>query len=233
MGDEKPLVGGIAAEAPADVVIQPAPEHLRQRPLCHLQAVLVSPSPVVCQEEQKIVGGGKFRRAVQDLLPRGQQRGTVPLPLLVNSRQKLLEAHHAAQAAFGEVSPSEKGPLLRRQENAGRPPAVSGERLTDRHIDAVQVGPLLPVHFNRDKPAVQQCCGLGVLEALMGHDVAPVAGAIADTEEDGLVLLTGPEERLLTPGIPVHRILRVLEEVGAGFVLQMVGHRFTSFLPLG
>ncbi len=47
------------------------------------------------------------------------------------------------------------------------------------------------------------------------HDVAPVAGGVADGEEDRLVFLARLGERLLAPGIPVDRVVGVLEEVRA------------------
>lgn len=42
----------------------------------------------------------------------------------------------------------------------------------------------------------------------------PAAGAGADAEKDGLVVLFGPAEGIIAPGIPVRRVLRVLEEAG-------------------
>ena len=50
---------------------------------------------------------------------------------------------------------------------------------------------LLPVHFNGDKIFVEQLGDFGVLKALPGHHMAPVAGAVADAEKDRLVLLLG------------------------------------------
>jgi hypothetical protein len=41
--------------------------------------------------------------------------------------------------------------------------------------------------------------------------MTPVAGAVADTEENGFILFFGLSESLLSPGIPVHRIVCVLE----------------------
>ena len=56
----------------------------------------------------------------------------------------------------------------------------------------------------------------GVLERLVLHHVAPVAGRVADREQDRPVLLAGAGERLVAPGVPVDRVLGVLEQVGAG-----------------
>ena len=49
------------------------------------------------------------------------------------------------------------------------------------------------------------------LEALPLHDVAPVTGAVPDTQEDHLLLSPGLLDGLLAPGVPVHRICLMLE----------------------
>jgi len=53
--------------------------------------------------------------------------------------------------------------------------------------------------------------------------MAPVAGGVAHGEEDGLVLLCCGLEGLLAPGVPVHGVVGVLEEVGAFFGEEAVG----------
>ena len=54
-----------------------------------------------------------------------------------------------------------------------------------------------------------------VLERLALHHVAPVAGGVADAEEDGLVLGAGLLQGLRPPGVPVHRVVGVLQQVRA------------------
>lgn len=44
-------------------------------------------------------------------------------------------------------------------------------------------------------------------------NMAPVAGGIANREENRLILLPRLGEGLLRPGKPVHRIMSVLEQV--------------------
>jgi hypothetical protein len=56
-----------------------------------------------------------------------------------------------------------------------------------------------------------------VLEALVLHDVAPVARRVAHRQKNGFVLLARTGERLITPGIPVNRVVFVLEEIGTCF----------------
>src|SRR5262249_33535561 len=67
-----------------------------------------------------------------------------------------------------------------------------------------------------------QLGGRGVFERLALHDVAPVARAVADREQDRPVLGTGARERLLSPRVPVDGVLRVLEEVGARLLREPV-----------
>ena len=74
------------------------------------------------------------------------------------------------------------------------------------------------------KSLVQQPGDLRVLEALVGHHVAPMAGRIADGQEDRLLLGRGPRPSLGAPGIPVDRIVGVLQQIGADFVRQSIGH---------
>ena len=63
---------------------------------------------------------------------------------------------------------------------------------------------------------------LRVLEALVLHHMTPVAGGIADREEDRFILGTGLFERDIAPGIPIDGIGGVLEQVGAGFAGQAI-----------
>jgi hypothetical protein len=57
------------------------------------------------------------------------------------------------------------------------------------------------------------------------HYMAPVTGVVADGEEDGFVLNPGPMERLLTPGVPIHRIMRVQQKVRTLLVYQVIAVR--------
>jgi hypothetical protein len=43
--------------------------------------------------------------------------------------------------------------------------------------------------------------------------MAPVASRVADREEDRLLLLSGTSERLLSPWVPLHGVLSMLEKV--------------------
>src|SRR3546814_16856067 len=69
------------------------------------------------------------------------------------------------------------------------------------------------------------------LERLVGHHVAPVAGRVADRQQDRDVALAGRRERLLTPGVPIDRVVGVLSQVRAGLVREAVGTGPRSTVP--
>ena len=68
----------------------------------------------------------------------------------------------------------------RREPHAHRPPALPCRHLHECHVDAVDVRPLFAIHLDRHEVLVEQRGHAGVLEAFVFHDVAPVAGGIAD-----------------------------------------------------
>jgi hypothetical protein len=90
------------------------------------------------------------------------------------------------------------------------------------NVDGIQVGSLLAVNLDGDEMLVENRGGGRVFEGFALHDVAPVAGGVPDGEEDRLVLVPGPLERLLGPGVPVDRVVRVLPEVGARLAGEVV-----------
>ena len=110
------------------------------------------------------------------------------------------------------------------QEDGHRPAAAAGHRLDRGHVDRVEVGTLLAVDLDRDEPVVQVAGGRLVLERLAFHHVAPVAGRIADRQEDRAVEELRPGQRVGSPGEPIDRVVRVLEQVRAGLSGEAVGH---------
>ena len=91
-------------------------------------------------------------------------------------------------------------------------------------VDLVDVGALFAVDFDVHEQRVHDRRGLRILERLVSHDVAPMAGGIANRQQNRLVLFACKLERFFAPRVPVHRILRVLLQVGAGFPSEAVRH---------
>ena len=129
-------------------------------------------------------------------------------------KQPRLPAH----VVFRQIGGGEKGLLLRRHDNGERPAAAAGHGGADLHVNRVHVWPLLPVHLHRDEAPVQNLRHLPILKGLVGHHMAPVTGGIAYAEKNGLVLPLRPLKSLLTPGVPVHRVLPVLAQIGGAFL---------------
>ena len=111
----------------------------------------------------------------------------------------------------------EGGQVVRGEEHRERPAAgAAREQLVRDLVDPVEVRALLAVHLDVDEVLVHHPRGGLVLERFVGHDVAPVARGVADGEEDRPALPPRAVEGFRPPRVPVHRIVRVLEEVGAG-----------------
>jgi len=147
------------------------------------------------------------------------------LPPVDDREQHAAEAGHVAAVALvgREVGAAEEGLKVGREEDRHGPAAVAGRALDEGHVNLVEVGALLAVHLDADEVFVEDAADLGVLEALVLHDVAPVARRVADAEEDGPFQGAGAGQRLVAPGEPVHGVVGVLAEVGAGFLREPVG----------
>ena len=124
-----------------------------------------------------------------------------------------------------EVGAAEERLAVGREEDGERPAAAAGDRDDGLHVDRVDVGPLLAVDLDADEVLVHHARRLGRLERLALHHVAPVAGRVADREQDRLVLVARLRERLLAPRVPVDRVVGVLQEVRAGLLREAVRHR--------
>ena len=141
------------------------------------------------------------------------------------------EARHSAALVRREVGAAVEGHAVGVAEDRHRPAALAADRLHRLHVEGVDVGPLLAVDLDADEVLVHVGGGLGVLEGLALHHVAPVAGRVADREQDRPVELARAGQRLRSPRVPVDRVVAVLEQVGAGLLRQAVRHALT--LPTG
>ena len=107
------------------------------------------------------------------------------LPRLADRRgQQLREGRQPVARLRREVGAGVEGPALVVEEDGHRPAAVPGQADGGLHVDRVDVGPLLAVDLDADEALVHQCRDRLVLERLVRHDVAPVAGRVADRQED-------------------------------------------------
>jgi hypothetical protein len=70
---------------------------------------------------------------------------------------------------------------------------------------------------------VQKSADFFLLKTFAFHDMAPVAGRIADAQKDRFVFRPCPGKGLVIPGEPVNRIVRVLEQIRGFFLREPVG----------
>ena len=163
------------------------------------------------------------QRADERLGLRGDVLG--PLPVRVGDRaQHLPERGQPVPRLGREVRAAEERLAVGREEDGQRPAALPGERDDGVHVDRVDVRPLLAIDLDVDEELVHHRRGRLVVERLALHHVAPVAGGVADRDEQRLALRAGATERLLPPRLPVDRVVGVLEEVRARLLRKPV-HR--------
>ncbi len=136
--------------------------------------------------------------------------------------QHLGEAGPAVAGRRREVGAAPERPCVAVEEHGERPAALLAQRMQGAHVDGVDVGALLAVDLDVDEELVHDAGDGRILEALVRHDVAPVAGGVADREQDGFARLLGLGQRLGPPGPPVHGVVLVLEQVGAGLAGQAI-----------
>ncbi len=138
--------------------------------------------------------------------------------------QHARERWHPEAITRRKVSAGKKWRAIRQQEHRHRPPAGTGHALHGAHVDLVEIRPLFAVDLDGNEVAVHQRGGLRIFERLAGHDVAPVAGAVADAQQDRLVFGASSGQRLRAPRIPVDRVVGMFEEVGAGLLREPICH---------
>ena len=92
--------------------------------------------------------------------------------------------------------------------------ALLAERVQCRHVNLIDVGPLLAVDLDVDEGFVQIGRQVGIAETFMSHDVAPVAGGIADRKMHRDLACTCLGEGFGFPRPPMNQIVGMLAEIG-------------------
>ena len=144
-------------------------------------------------------GVGRARDLLRDLPGRVLEGLALVSPRLRDPQEERPEPRPAVAVLRREVGPGEEGLPVRQEEGRERPAAASRRELDGGHVDVVDVGSLLAVDLDRDEVLVQEVRDGRVLERLLLHHVTPVAGRVADREEDGLPLARGPSRTPLRP----------------------------------
>ena len=165
-------------------------------------------------------GGRVGREAVLhrlgDLLRGMRRAAALLLPDTVEIEQEGGESDPGAPLSVPgrEVGACEERLAIRREEHAHRPAALLREQLNRLHVDGIDVRALFAIDLHRDEPLVQHAGDVLGLERLLLHHVTPVAGGVADAEEDGPIEGVRLRERLVPPWAPIDGIVRVLQKIG-------------------
>ena len=173
-------------------------------------------APSVRSSRRRGIRGGGAPDRLDEL---GRLRGDVAAALRVGARHRRrapagTPADRGSAPAGSRCRRRRARPSGVRNTVIGQPP-WPGQGDDRAHVDRVDVRALLPVDLDADEPLVHERCRVRVLERLVLHHVAPVAGGVADREEDRPVLGASALEGLLAPRVPVDGVVRVLEQVGA------------------
>ncbi len=260
MRHQPALVGRIAREAAAEVVVDAALADALQRVLDQPEVTLVA-GPQPGPPDQLVDRGvGEFRRPPHAAMGRVEhpaeplreavefraadrdlalRPGTRLEPLhqrvaiLADLRRLLAkQPRHLAQhidegrpavaRGLREIRAAPERLALRSQEHRQRPATLLAQMMQSRHVNLVDVGPLLAVDFDVDEQLVHHVRGCLILEALVRHDVAPVAGRIADRQQDRFAGRLRLRERVGSPRPPGNRVVLVLEQIRAGLASKPV-----------
>ena len=138
--------------------------------------------------------------------------------------EHLPEARLPVPRPVREVGAGEERAAVVVEDARHRPPALPGHRGGRVHVDRIDVRPLLAVDLDADEVLVEVRRRGRVLERLVGHHVAPVAGGVPDAQQHRHLSPPRLLERRRRPLPPVDGVVRVLEEVRRRRVLQAVGH---------
>ena len=117
----------------------------------------------------------------------------------IDRLEHLPERRHPPARPVGEVGAGEERVAVVVEHHGHRPAAVAGHRRGRLHVDRVDVGPLLAVDLDADEVLVEVRRRCLVLERLVGHHVAPVAGGVPDAQQYRHAPLAGLDERLRHP----------------------------------
>ena len=121
-----------------------------------------------------------------------------------------------------EISAGDEGFAAGREEHGERPAACVTESGRGRLVDLIDVGAFFTVDLDVDELLVHERGDFRIAEALLVHDMAPVARRVADREQDGFAGRLRLFEGRLSPGTPVNGIVLVQKKIRARLLLEQI-----------
>ena len=168
------------------------------------------------RSERRVVGRGLGGHRGQFVVQFARRIGDIAAPRLPELGDLFKQVQKAGTAVFAfrrKISTPIKRLEFRREKTIQRPAATAGGGLHEGHVNLVHVRAFFAVHLDAHEMFVEIRGHGFVLEGFSLHDVAPMAGRVADAQKNRPVFLPRPGERLFAPRVPVHRVVLVLEQV--------------------
>lgn len=146
------------------------------------------------------------------------------VPQLVDSFAKLGETKMSATRGFRKVRAREERFAVGQAKHRHWPTAVTIHGLNSVHVDRINIWSFFAIDLDVDEQSIHEFAGGFVLKRLMGHDMAPMAGRVADGNEDGHISPFRLGQRFRPPRPPIDGIVSVLSEIRAGFIRKAICH---------
>src|SRR6266581_208266 len=147
--------------------------------------------------------------------------------IICHSEQDTRKARHGLLSILTvvgwEIGTSVEWATVGSKEDGHGPATLLCKGLHGLHIDVVYIWSFFTIYFNRDKMLIHQASYVFILEGFALHDMAPVAGRVANTEQDGFVLLLCLLQSFFTPWVPIYGVVGMLQEIRACLVDEPVG----------
>src|SRR5947207_4658318 len=147
--------------------------------------------------------------------------------IICHGEQDTRKARHGLLSILtivgGEIGAPVEWTAIGSKEDGHGPATLLCKILYCLHINVINVGSFFTIYFNGDKMLIHQASYVFVLEGFALHDMAPVAGRVANTEQDGFVLLLRLLQGFFAPWVPIYGVVGMLQEVWTCLVDEPVG----------
>src|SRR6266702_7346536 len=147
--------------------------------------------------------------------------------IICHGEQDARKARHGLLSIWTVVGREISAPVewasIGSKEDGHGPATLLCKGLHCLHVNVIYIGSFFTIYFNGDKMLIHHVSDVFVLEGFALHDMAPVAGRVANTEQDGFVLLLRLLQRFFAPWVPIYGVVGMLQEVWTCLVDEPVG----------
>ncbi len=134
----------------------------------------------------------------------------------------LQSIEQASEIVRRQVHHAQQRIAFRSQEHVQRPTGITARALDELDHACVQRRLQLPIHLDRNEIPVQERGDGRVTVGLALHDMTPVAGEIANGNEQRFVFAPSARKGIGVPFLPMDRIVAVHGQIRGGMTKQLV-----------